>query len=38
MASPILALGRRAKLAVTLVRALYSAGTQEEYCLRKAAL
>jgi hypothetical protein len=31
-------LGRRAKLAVTLVRALYSAKTQEEYRLRKAAL
>jgi hypothetical protein len=33
-----LTLGRRVKLAVTLVRALYSAKNQEEYHLRKAAL
>jgi hypothetical protein len=35
---PMLALGRRAKLAAMLVRALYDAKNQEDYSLRKAAL
>jgi hypothetical protein len=35
---PMLALGRRVKLAVTLVMALYGAKNQEEHRLRKVAL